>query len=50
MYFGRTETADGFRERFPDRVREVPERVARVAVTRCGRIVALEEFDQAAEI
>lgn len=50
MYFGRTETAADFRERCPDRTAEVPEGADRVAVTRIGRVVALDEFDQAIDV
>ena len=50
MYFGRTESAESFRDLYPDRVGEIPAGGTRVAVTRTGRIVELGEFDQAVEI
>ena len=50
MYFGRTESAESFRELCPDRVAEIPTGATRVAVTRTGRIVELGEFDRAVEI
>lgn len=50
MYFGRTESAESFRELCPDRAAEIPTGATRVAVTRTGRIVELGEFDQAVEI
>ena len=50
MYFGRTESAESFRDLYPDRVAEIPAGATRVAVTRTGRVVALGEIDQAVEI
>lgn len=50
MYFGRTETANDFRDRHPERGSEIPDTATRVAVTRTGRVVTLDEFDQATDV